>query len=95
MSYLDELLAGYRQGLAYDRPTPIAAARVALNCAVDPNQRGRLLAAVAKAVADRDVADRQRQGDGSPAPACSLVRTIDSPRPANHREALAPLGWIA
>ena len=51
MSYLDELLAGYRQGLAYDRPTPIAAARVALNCAVDPNQRGRLLAVVAKALA--------------------------------------------
>jgi hypothetical protein len=52
VSYLDELLASYRQGLADDRPTPIAAARAALNRAVDPNQRGRLLAAVAKALAD-------------------------------------------
>jgi hypothetical protein len=31
--------------------------------AVEPNHRGRLLAAVAKALADRDVADCQRQGD--------------------------------
>jgi hypothetical protein len=52
VSYLDELLAGYRQGLADDPPTPIAVARAELNRAVDPNQRGRLLAAVAKALTD-------------------------------------------
>jgi hypothetical protein len=43
VSYLDELLAGYRQGLADDRPTPIAVARAALNCAVDPYLRNAKL----------------------------------------------------
>jgi hypothetical protein len=95
VSYLDELLAGYRQGLADDRPTPIAAARAELHCTVDPNQRGRLLAVVARALTDQDITDRQRQGDRSPGLACSLVRTIDPSRALNDREALTPLGWSA
>jgi len=95
VSYLDELLAGYRQGLADDRPTPIATARAGLKSTVDPNQRGRLLAVVAKALADRDVTGRQHQGDRSPGLACSLVRTIDSPPTLSHRETLTPLGWSA
>jgi len=95
VSYLDELLAGYRQGLADDRPTPIAAARAGLKSTVHPNQRGRLLAVVAKALAHRDITDRHRQGDPSPDLACSLVRTIDPPRALNHRETLTPLGWSA
>jgi hypothetical protein len=95
VSYLDELLAGYRQGLADGGPTPIAAARAELDRAVDPNWRGRLLAVVAKALADRDLADCQSQGDRAPALACSLIRTIDPPHAVNHQEVLAPLGWSA
>ncbi len=91
MSYLDELLAGYREGLADDRPTPIAAARAGLKSTVDPNRRGRLLAVVAKALADRDITDRQRQGDRSSGLACSLVRTIDPPSALNDRETVTPL----
>jgi hypothetical protein len=95
VSYLDELLAGYRQGLADDRPTPIAAARAGLKSTVDPNQRGRLLAVIAKTLTDRDITDRHRQGDPSPGLACSLVGTIDPRRAVNHRDTLPPLGWSA
>jgi hypothetical protein len=52
VSYLNELLAGYRQGLADGCQVPITTARDALGRAVDPRQRGRLLAVVAIALAD-------------------------------------------
>jgi len=57
MSYLNELLAGYRQGLADGCQVPITTARDALGRSVDPRQRGQLLAVVAIALADdtRDV----------------------------------------
>jgi hypothetical protein len=52
VSYLNELLAGYRQGLADGCQVPITMARDALGRADDPRQRGRLLAVVALALAD-------------------------------------------
>lgn len=52
MSYLNELLAGYRQGLADGCQVPITSARDSLSRALDPRQRGRLLAVVAIALAD-------------------------------------------
>jgi len=48
MTYLDELLAGYRQGLADNPPQPIQALRAALAEADDPRQRGTLLGLLAK-----------------------------------------------
>ncbi len=52
MAYLDELLAGYRQGLA-DHPAQAAtqALRAALAMTTEPQQRGTLLGLLAKALA--------------------------------------------
>ncbi len=50
MSYLDELLSGYREGLAIDAPQPIQAVRAALTEADDPRQRGSLLGVLATAL---------------------------------------------
>lgn len=53
MSYLDELLAGYQQGLVDDRPQPVQALRAALAEASDPRQRGALLGMLAQSLASR------------------------------------------
>ena len=55
MSYLDELLTGYRQGLADEPPQPVHAVRAALTETGDPRQRGALLGLLAKALADRAI----------------------------------------
>ena len=51
MSYLDELLSGYREGLVGEPPQPIQAVRAALTAADDPRQRGALLGLLARALA--------------------------------------------
>ena len=51
MSYLDELLAGYRQALAGKPQQPIEGLRAALATADDPRQRGALLGLLALAMA--------------------------------------------
>jgi hypothetical protein len=51
VTYLDEFLAGYRQGLAGSPPQPIQALRAALAEAADPRQRGALLGLLANALA--------------------------------------------
>jgi hypothetical protein len=53
VSYLNELLTGYRQGLADGPPKPARAVQVALGEADDPRQRGALLGLLAKALAAR------------------------------------------
>jgi len=53
MTYLDELLAGYRQGLASNPTQAIQALRAALAETDEPRQRGTLLGLLAKALAIR------------------------------------------
>jgi hypothetical protein len=51
VSYVDELLTGYRQGLASNSPHSIKDVRAALAEADDPRQRGTLLGLLAKELA--------------------------------------------
>ncbi len=53
MTYLDELLAGYQQGLAGNPLTPIQALRAALADTDDAQQRRRLLGLIAQKLAER------------------------------------------
>ncbi len=53
MSYLDELLAGYRQGLKNNPRQPMQILRAGLAEASDPRQRGTLLGLLAQALAAR------------------------------------------
>lgn len=53
MTYLDDLLAGYRQGLVDNAPHPIQALRAALFETDDPMRRGALLGLLAQALASR------------------------------------------
>jgi len=53
VTYLSELLAGYREGLAGDPPEPIQALRTALTETDDPWQRGVLLGLLATALTAR------------------------------------------
>jgi hypothetical protein len=53
MTYLDELLAGYRQGLASNPTQAIQALRAALAETHEPRQRGILLGLLAQALAGR------------------------------------------
>lgn len=53
MTYLDELLAGYEQGLAGNPLLPIQALRAALAETDDVRQRGRLLGLIAQTLAER------------------------------------------
>ena len=53
MTYLDELLAGYRQGLVDNAPQAIQALRAALAGTDEPRQRGALLGLLAQALAIR------------------------------------------
>jgi hypothetical protein len=50
MSYLDELLAGYQEGLAARSTQPIQALRAALSEPHEPKERGVLLGLLARAV---------------------------------------------
>jgi hypothetical protein len=51
MSYLNELLTGYQQGVARDPSQPIEAVHAALAKADNPRQRGILLGLLAKILA--------------------------------------------
>jgi hypothetical protein len=51
MTYLDELVAGYRQGLASNPTQAIQALRATLAATNEPRQRGTLLGLLAKALA--------------------------------------------
>jgi hypothetical protein len=53
VTYLDELLAGYQQGLAENPSQPIQALRTALAEADDAQQRGVLLGLIAQTLAER------------------------------------------
>lgn len=53
MTYLDELLIGYQQGLAGSPLRSIQALRVALAETDDARQRGRLLGLIAQMLAGR------------------------------------------
>ena len=53
MSYLDELLAGYQQGLADDPLEPVQGLRAALAEASDPRRRGALLGLLAQSLTGR------------------------------------------
>lgn len=53
MTYLDELLAGYQQGLARYPPQSIQALRTALAETDDARQRGMLLGLIAQILAER------------------------------------------
>jgi hypothetical protein len=53
MTYLDELLAGYRQGLDDDPPSAIQAVHSALAETNEPRQRGALLGLLANALVIR------------------------------------------
>jgi hypothetical protein len=53
VTYLDELLVGYQQGLAGNPLWPIQALRVALEKTDDARQRGRLLGLIAQTLAER------------------------------------------
>ena len=53
MTYLDELLIGYRQGLADKPPRAIQDLRVALAETDDPRRRGALLGLLATALSVR------------------------------------------
>jgi hypothetical protein len=53
VTYLDELLAGYQQGLAGNPLRPIQALRAALAETDDARQRGRLLGLIAQTLAAR------------------------------------------
>jgi hypothetical protein len=53
VSYLDELLAGYQQGLADDQPQPVQALQAALAEASNPLRRGALLGLLAQSLKDR------------------------------------------
>ena len=54
MSYLDELLAGYRQGLEDEPQQPVSALAETLALAHDPGRRGRLLGLLAQVIARAD-----------------------------------------
>lgn len=53
MTYLDELLVGYQQGLAGNPIRPIQALRAALAETDDARQRGMLLGLIARVLAER------------------------------------------
>ncbi len=53
MTYLEELLAGYQQGLAGKPLRPIQALQAALAETHDARQRGRLLGLIAQRLAER------------------------------------------
>ena len=53
MTYLDQLLSGYTQGLAGNQPLSIQALHAALAETDDPWQRGVLLGLLAKTLATR------------------------------------------
>jgi hypothetical protein len=53
MTYLEKLLAGYRQGLAGKPLRPIQALRAALAETDDAWQRGKLLGLIAQRLAER------------------------------------------
>ena len=53
MAYLEELLAGYRRGLAGKPSQPIQSLRAALAETDDAWQRGRLLGLIAQRLAER------------------------------------------
>jgi hypothetical protein len=53
VSYLDELLAGYQQGLVDDLLQSVQALRASLAEASDPRRRGVLLGLLAQSLADR------------------------------------------
>jgi hypothetical protein len=52
MTYLDELLAGYQQGLAGNPLLPVQALRATLAKTDDARQRGRLLGLIAQTLAE-------------------------------------------
>jgi hypothetical protein len=52
MTYLDELLAGYQQGLAGNPLLPIEVLRATLAKTDDARQRGRLLGLIAQTLAE-------------------------------------------
>jgi hypothetical protein len=53
VTYLDELLVGYQQGLARNPLLPIQALRATLAETDDARQRGRLLGLIAQTLAER------------------------------------------